>query len=88
MGAGRLRQRDYAQAARMFARASAMAETPDDRELARALVHLAAAGYRSLTGDLSGHTRQVGHARRRLDPFLPRARRLDLAELLRAVAGG
>ena len=62
-----------------------LAETPRDRELARGLVHLAAAGFRGLTGDAAGRERQLVHARRRLAPFLPLARRVDLEALLREV---
>ncbi|MFN8186174.1 MAG: hypothetical protein U0R69_03750 [Gaiellales bacterium] len=88
IGAGRLRKREYAHAARAFARASRLAETPNDRELARGLVHLAAAGYRGLGGDTAGRERQLAHARRRLAPFLPSARRVDVEVLLRSVEGG
>ena len=56
-------------------------------ELARGLFHLAAAGYKGLSGDPDGKLRQLAHARRRLAPFLPRhdALDLDLAELLALV---
>jgi hypothetical protein len=53
-----------------------------DHELARGLAHLAAAGYKRQIGDERGSDRQLAHARRRLEPFLPEARRLDLAGLL------
>ena len=80
VGEKHLRRREYVHAALAFARASVLAETPADRELARGLVHLAAAGYRG--DDASRRARQLAHARRRLAPFLPAARRLDLTALL------
>ncbi len=88
VGASRLRKREYVHAARAFARASRLAETAGDRELARGLVHVAAGGYRRLVGDPPGCARQLSHARRRLGPFLPEARRLDLEMLLASVEQG
>lgn len=85
-GASRLRRGEYFAAYRDFLRASRDARG-DDRELARALVHLAAAGDKRRRGDARGSARQLEHARRRLAPFLPAARRLDLAALLDAVEG-
>jgi hypothetical protein len=80
-GEAHLRKREYLKASQHFGRAAAAADGPD-RELARALVHLAAAGQRGLLGDERGRERQLAHARRRLTPFGPSARRLELAELL------
>jgi hypothetical protein len=80
-GESHLRKREYLKAALHFARA-AEAASGDDRELARGLVHLAAAGHKRTLGDERGYERQLRHARRRLEPFLPEARRLDLAALL------
>lgn len=58
-------------------------------ELARGLFHLAVAGFKGLSGDSAGKGRQLAHARRRLQPFLPRHDVLDLelAELIAAVEG-
>jgi hypothetical protein len=84
-GESHLRKREYLKAAYHFRRAAAAAPADDDRELARALVHLAAAGQKRLTGDAAGCERQLAHARRRLAPFLPSSRRLDLAVLLALV---
>ena len=55
--------------------------------LARGLFHLAAAGYKGLSGDADGKLRQLAHARRRLASLLPRhdALDLELAELLALV---
>jgi hypothetical protein len=51
-------------------------------ELLAGLRHLAAAGYRSQTGEPERARRQLAHARRRLAPFLPEYRGLDLAALV------
>ena len=74
-------QREWFGAYRAFLTA-AYAADGDDRELARGLAHAAAAGYKGLIGDERGRERQLGHARRRLAPFGPSARGLDLEELL------
>jgi hypothetical protein len=87
VGESCLRRGDYFHAHRAFVRAAVAAEG-DDRELARGLAHLAAAGYKRAAGDERGAERQLAHARRRLAPFLPEARRLDLAALLAAVEAG
>ena len=50
-----------------------------------ALRHLAAAGYRAQTGERERARRQLEHARRRLKPFLPATRGLELAPLLDTV---
>jgi hypothetical protein len=86
-GESHLRKREYPKAALHFARA-AEAASGEDRELARGLVHLAAAGYKRTVGDERGYERQLRHARRRLAPFLPAARRLDLAALVASVEEG
>jgi hypothetical protein len=59
-------------------------------ELLAGLRHLAAAGYRSQMGEPERARRQLAQARRRLAPFLPEHRGLDLAALVAAVesAGG
>ena len=85
VGESQLRRRDYFHAHRAFLRAAAAAEGAD-RELARGLVHLAAAGYKGARGDQRGAGRQLAHSRRRLAPFLPQARRLDLVSLVEGVA--
>ena len=87
VGESRTRTGDWFHAGRAFSRAAALAESDADRELARGLVHLAAAGYKRKTGDERGASRQLAHARRRLTPFLPTARDLDLDALLARVGG-
>jgi len=74
-------QKEWFAAYRAFLAAARAAEG-DDRELARGLAHAAAAGYKHLTGDGRGAACQLAHARRRLAPFMPRYREIDLEELL------
>jgi hypothetical protein len=59
-----------------------------DRELARGLAHLAAAGHKRRLGDERGCERQLAHARQRLEPFLQEAGQLDLAALIEGVERG
>jgi hypothetical protein len=87
VGAGRLRAGDYLAAYRNFRVAYRLAPV-SERELPRGLVHLAAAGHKHRLGDARGSCRQLAHARRRLAPFLPEARRLDLASLIDGVEHG
>ena len=87
-GEANLRKREWFAASRAFERASRLAVEPVDHELARALVHLATAGYKDMTGDRRGAERQRRHAGRRLARFLPEARRLDLVALVALLDGG
>lgn len=81
-GETHLRRGDYGHAYRQFVRAAEAAPGDKERELARGLAHLAAAGYKRAGGDQRGYERQKEHARRRLTPFLPSAWNLDLIELV------
>lgn len=83
-GAEELLARGYGRASRAFADASRLAEG-DDRELARGLVHLAAAGHRLKVGEPDAAARQLAHARRRLAPSLGRTDPVDVAALVAAV---
>jgi hypothetical protein len=74
-------RREWFAAARALAEAARVAP-PEERELVRGLVHLAAAGYKRAAGDPARADRQLAHARRRLAPYLPKHRDLDLAALL------
>jgi hypothetical protein len=56
-------------------------------ELLAGLRHLAAAGYRSQIGEPDRARRQLEHARRRLAPFLPEYRGVDLAALVESAGG-
>ncbi len=81
---GNLGRREY------FAASRALEEIfelvgEEERGLARGLFHLAAVGYKRQCGDDRGAKRQLAHARRRLAPFLPSHREVDLAGLLEAV---
>jgi hypothetical protein len=83
-GETHMRQREWFAAYRAFLTAAHAAEG-DDRELARGLVHAAAAGHKRLRGDERGRARQLAHARRRLAPFLPQRGGIDLEELLQGL---
>jgi hypothetical protein len=72
---------EYGQAARALADASGLGED----ELVAGLRHLAAAGWRLQNGEPERAQRQLAHARRRLSPFLPEARDVEVARLLQAV---
>jgi hypothetical protein len=78
---GHLERHEFVAAASALDEARGLGE---DR-LVVALRHLAAAGYRAQTGDGARARRQLVHARRRLAPFLPRAREIELALLVDAV---
>ena len=80
-GTGALHRGEFGAAAQAFAEASHVA-TGVDREVARGLVHVAAAGYRRRHGDERGFERQLGHAWRRLGPYGPRHGEIDVAALL------
>ena len=69
-----LERGEYVAAARALERVSAIGD-----EFVHGLHHLAAAGYRSQTGELVRARRQIQHARRRL------ARHPDTAPLLKMV---
>jgi predicted metal-dependent hydrolase len=62
-------------------RAAAAAE----RDFFQGLVHVAVAWYQSERGNRVGCERQLEKAARRLGPFAPRHRELDVADLLRQV---
>ena len=85
VGASFLRRGDFFQAHGSFVRAARLAPE-EERELARGLAHLAAAGHKRRLGDERGCQRQLTHARRRLTPFLPRARNLELTALIEDIA--
>jgi hypothetical protein len=85
VGESHLRKREWFHAGRAFARAARLAESDADRELARGLVHLAAAGYKRRVGDDARADRQRAHALRRLAPFRPDTRQVDLERLIDAV---
>jgi hypothetical protein len=77
---GHLERREYFAAARTLERVFDVGG-----ELVRGLHHIAAAGYKSQEGEPDRGRRQLEHARRRLEPFLPNAKGVDLVALLAAV---
>jgi hypothetical protein len=77
---GHLERREYFAAARALERVFDVGG-----ELVRGLHHLAAAGYKAQTGEPERARRQLVHARRRLEPFLPEAEEVDLVALLEVV---
>jgi hypothetical protein len=84
---GRLFRGEYGQASRALDEAAGLG----DDELVAGLRHLAAAGWRVQNGEPERGRRQLEHARRRLAPFLPEAREVEVASLIEAVvesAGG
>jgi hypothetical protein len=56
-----------------------------DDELVHGLRHLAAAGYRAGDGHTERARKQMEHARRRLEPYLPEQEEVDLAALIEVV---
>jgi hypothetical protein len=78
---GHLFRAEYGQASSALDEAAGLGED----ELVAGLRHLAAAGWRFRNGEPERARRQLAHARRRLAPFLPEARGVDVASLLDAV---
>jgi hypothetical protein len=78
---GHLFRAEYGQASRTLDEADGLG----DEELVRGLRHLAAAGWRAQNGEPERAQRQLEHARRRLAPFLPEAREVEVARLLEAI---
>jgi uncharacterized protein len=58
------------------------AASPDERDFYQGLVHVAVAWYQAGRGNRVGCERQLVKARRRLGPFAPRHRGVDVASLL------
>jgi hypothetical protein len=78
---GHLFRAEYAQASRALDEAAGLG----DEELVAGLRHLAAAGWRVQNGEPARARRQLAHARRRLAPFLPESREVEVANLLDAI---
>jgi hypothetical protein len=77
---GHLLRSEYGQASCALDEAAGLGED----ELVAGLRHLAAAGWRVQNGEPERARRQLAHARRRLAPFLPEAREVEVALLLDA----
>src|SRR5262245_31114610 len=58
------------------------AAEPAERDFLQGLVHVAVAWYHAGRGNPNGCTRQLAKARRRLTPYAPAHRGLDVAALL------
>ena len=58
-----------------------------ERDFYQGLVHVAVAWYQAGRGNRVGCERQLEKAERRLAPYAPRQRRVDVARLLRQVRG-
>jgi hypothetical protein len=72
---------EYGQASRTLDEAAGLGE----EELVAGLRHLAAAGWRVQNGEPERARRQLSHARRRLAPYLPESRDVEVARLLDAI---
>ena len=72
---------EYAQASRTLEEASGLGED----ELVAGLRHLAAAGWRTQNGEAERGRRQLAYARKRLAPFVPEHREVEVALLLDAI---
>jgi uncharacterized protein len=62
------------------------AAEPDERDFLQGLVHVAVAWYQAGRGNTVGCARQLEKAMRRLGPYAPAHRGLDVAGLLAQVA--
>lgn len=78
---GHIERHEYFAAARALDGARGLGED----EFVAALRHLAAAGYREQTGEPVRARRQLAHAERRLAPFIPTFRDVDVEPLLSSV---
>ena len=61
------------------------ASEPDEKEFFQGLVHVVVAWYQAGRGNRVGFERQLEKAARRLEPFAPEHRGVDVAVLLRQV---
>jgi uncharacterized protein len=62
------------------------AADPAERDFLQGLVHVAVAWYQAGRGNRNGCTRQLEKAARRLGPYAPAHRRVDVAGLLTQVS--
>jgi predicted metal-dependent hydrolase len=79
-----LRSRRYFEAHEELETAWRAAE-PDERDFFQGLVHVAVAWYQAGRGNRVGCERQLAKAQRRLAPYLPRHRGIDVAAALERV---
>jgi predicted metal-dependent hydrolase len=90
-GVGAIRSREFFEAHEHLELAWRAADRPE-RDFFQGLVHVAVAWYQAGRGNRTGFERQLEKAARRLEPFAPEHRDVDVADLLRQVgsarAGG
>jgi predicted metal-dependent hydrolase len=61
------------------------AAEPEERDFYQGLVHVTVAWYQAGRGNRNGCARQLEKARRRLDPYVPTHRGVDVADILSQV---
>jgi uncharacterized protein len=61
------------------------AAEPDERDFFQGLVHVTVAWYQAGRGNRNGCARQLEKAERRLSPYGPQHRAVDVADVLRQV---
>jgi predicted metal-dependent hydrolase len=61
------------------------AAEPDERDFYQGLVHVTVAWYQAARGNRNGCVRQLEKAQRRLGPYSPEHRGVDVAHILRQV---
>ena len=61
------------------------AAEPEERDFFQGLVHVAVAWYQAGRGNRTGCERQLEKARRRLDPYAPKHRGVDIRAILERV---
>jgi hypothetical protein len=81
---GHFERREYFAAASALERVFGVARD-ESRELVRGLYHLAAAGYKAQSSEPDRARRQLAHAKRRLEGFLPEAEEIPIARLVTLV---
>jgi predicted metal-dependent hydrolase len=79
-----MRRGDYFEAHEELELAWRAAE-PDERDFYQGLVHVTVAWYQAGRGNQNGCTRQLEKAERRLGPYAPEHRGVDVADILRQV---
>ena len=84
LGLGLARRGDYFAAHEALEDAWRASE-PDEKDFFQGLVHVVVAWYQAGRGNRVGFERQLEKAARRLEPFAPEHRGVDVAVLLRQV---
>jgi predicted metal-dependent hydrolase len=84
-GLERIRRGEYFEAHESLEDAWRAAE-PAEKDFFQGLVHVAVAWHHAGRGNRSGCERQLAKAARRLEPFAPEHRGVDVAAVIQAVA--